>query len=406
MPENLLQKQTLYTRDFLLLCASQVLFAASFSMIIPELPAYLESLGGADYKGLIIALFTLTAGISRPFSGKLTDTVGRIPVMVIGTLVCVVCSLLYPVLTTVAGFLLLRLFHGFSTGFKPTASTAFVADIVPWQRRGEAMGIMGVSMNTGASMAPPLGSWLANVYGINTMFFLSSGFALISILILFGLKETLEEKVTFRMGLLKIKPHEIIDATAIAPAVVTVMIYFCYGVILTIVPDQSAFLGLENKGLFLASFTACSILSRLISGRISDRVGRVPVLMVSIFLIGGALLFLGSAQSAWVLLAGSGLLGFSVGTAAPTVFAWTIDRADDLHRGRALATVYIALEIGIGGGAIVSAWLYDNQPDNFFFTFLITSIFTLLAIPYLYFWKRRQLVNYPEGRQEDSKNAS
>ncbi|MCB0677887.1 MAG: MFS transporter, partial [Saprospiraceae bacterium] len=121
----------LYTRQFLILCLSHALFGASFTMIIPELPAYLSSLGGEDYKGLIISLFTLTAGLSRPFSGKLTDTIGRVPVMVIGTLVCVVCSLLYPFLSSVAGFLLLRLFHGFSTGFKPTASTAYVADIVP-----------------------------------------------------------------------------------------------------------------------------------------------------------------------------------------------------------------------------------------------------------------------------------
>ena len=77
-------------------------------MIIPELPAYLTSLGGEDYKGLIISLFTITAGLSRPFSGKLADTIGRMPVMVIGTLVCVVCSLFYPILSSVGGFLLLR----------------------------------------------------------------------------------------------------------------------------------------------------------------------------------------------------------------------------------------------------------------------------------------------------------
>ncbi len=53
-------------------------------MIIPELPSYLTKLGGGEYKGLIISLFTLTAMISRPFSGKLTDKIGRIPVMVLG----------------------------------------------------------------------------------------------------------------------------------------------------------------------------------------------------------------------------------------------------------------------------------------------------------------------------------
>ena len=86
----------LYTSQFWLLCLSHVLFASSFTMIIPELPDYLTSMGGAEYKGLIISLFTLTAGISRPFSGKLTDTVGRMPVMVIGTLACVSSQLTVP----------------------------------------------------------------------------------------------------------------------------------------------------------------------------------------------------------------------------------------------------------------------------------------------------------------------
>lgn len=160
-------------------------------MIIPELPNFLSKLGGADYKGFIIAIFTLSAGLSRPFSGKLADTVGRIPLMVFGTLVCVLCSLLYPLLTTVAGFLFLRFLHGFSTGFKPTAATAFAADIVPIHRRGEAMGIMGVSMNLGASLFPPLGSFLVLQYSVDVMFYVSSFIALVSIGMLMGLKETL-----------------------------------------------------------------------------------------------------------------------------------------------------------------------------------------------------------------------
>src|SRR5277367_4456125 len=94
-----------YTSQFWLLCLSSLLFFASFNMLIPELPAYLTSLGGAQHKGLIISLFTLTAMISRPFSGKLADTIGRVPVMIIGTAVCFVCSLCYPILASVAGFL-------------------------------------------------------------------------------------------------------------------------------------------------------------------------------------------------------------------------------------------------------------------------------------------------------------
>ena len=113
-------------------------------MMIPELPEYLTSLGGADYKGYIIALFTLSAALSRPFSGKLADTIGRIPVMVFGASVCFILGFLYPAVGTVWAFLLLRFFHGFSTGFKPTGTSAYVADVVPENRRGEAMGLLGV----------------------------------------------------------------------------------------------------------------------------------------------------------------------------------------------------------------------------------------------------------------------
>src|SRR6185369_4005720 len=127
----MVKKQRIYSSQFWLLCVSALLFFASFNMIIPELPEFLTKLGGADYKGLIISLFTLTAMISRPFSGKLADTIGRVPVMIIGAAVCFVCSLFYPIIATLSGFFILRLVHGFSTGFSPTGSTAFLADIIP-----------------------------------------------------------------------------------------------------------------------------------------------------------------------------------------------------------------------------------------------------------------------------------
>ena len=73
-----------YTIGFWLMCLSSFLFFLSFNLLLPELPDHLTRLGGGEYKGYIIALFTLTVAISRPFSGKLADTVGRIPVMVFG----------------------------------------------------------------------------------------------------------------------------------------------------------------------------------------------------------------------------------------------------------------------------------------------------------------------------------
>ncbi len=153
-------------------------------MIIPELPEYLTLLGGAEYKGLIISLFTITAMLSRPFSGKLADKIGRVPVMIFGAAVCLVCSLFYPIVTTLAGFFLLRLVHGFSTGFTPTGTTAYLSDIIPAQRRGEAMGLLGTASAVGMAAGPALGGSLANQLGLDFMFYCSSFLALVSIALL------------------------------------------------------------------------------------------------------------------------------------------------------------------------------------------------------------------------------
>lgn len=378
----------LYTPSFLLLCLSNALFSGSFNMIVPELPNFLSSLGGADYKGLIISVFTLSAGLSRPFSGKLADTVGRVPLMIFGTLVCVTCSLLYPLLTTVAGFILLRFLHGFSTGFKPTAATAFAADIVPIHRRGEAMGIMGVSMNLGASLFPPLGSFLVLQYSIEVMFYASSFLALISIGILMGLKETLPNTQKFRPALLKLAPGEIIEPQALPIAFVTAFIYITFGILLTISPDQADYLGLHNKGLVYTSFTVFTILSRATAGRISDRYGRVVVIKTSIVFLVISLIFMGHATSVTLLLLAAGALGFSSGIAAPAVFAWVIDVSPEGRRGRYMATVFIALEVGIGFGALFSAWIYDNNPAFFARAYYATAALTLIPGIYLhFFWK-------------------
>lgn len=355
-------------------------------MIIPELPDHLRAMGGEDYIGLIIGLFTVTAGLSRPFSGKLTDTIGRMPVQIIGTGVCVIASALYPFVSGVFLFLLLRFFHGFSTGFKPTATAAYLADIVPIDRRGEAMGILGVSMNAGASIAPPIGSYLAQAYSINVMFYVSSIVALVSVLILLRMKETLVAKQPFHPRLLIIRKHEIYDKSALLPAFIALFIYMSFGALITIGPDQCVFFGMSNKGLFFTSYTACSVLSRLVAGRVSDAYGRVKVLRVSLIFLALSLAFFMMVDSWWMFLLGAGLLGFSIGTASPPIFAWTIDRCQDEHRGKALATIYIALEISIGFGAVFSAWIYDNNPDNFGLTFLIMAAMTLFAVIFL--WKK------------------
>lgn len=377
---------SIYTTQFWLLCLSNFLFSASFQMMIPELPDYLESMGGKEYIGYIIALFTLTAGFARPFSGKLTDTIGRVPIMAFGSIVCFVCSGIYPLVHTVFGFLLLRFFHGFSTGTKPTATAAYVADIIPENRRGEAQGMLGIFTATGMSIGPTIGSYLATFTTINVMFYTSSAFALGSILILLNMTETLPkaQKQPFSLKLFKIGLIDVFEPRVLPAFVVMLLLCFSSGVILTLVADQTKLLGMTNKGLFFTISTIASLLIRILFSKTSDKYGRIPVLIISAVLMIVSMIMFAVVDSVTIFVLASILFGFSWGLNTPTLMAWTVDLSHENYRGRALATTYIALEAGIGIGALFAGYLYKGKVENMAIPYYLSAFLAFLALGYLW----------------------
>lgn len=382
----------IYNIQFGLVCLSSLLFSASFNMLIPELPEYLSGLGGAEYKGLIIALFTLTAGISRPFSGRLTDTMGRIPVMAVGSIVCFVCGLLYPVLTTVSGFLFLRLAHGFSTGFKPTATAAYVADIIPRERWGEALGIHGLCFSTGMAIGPAIGSTIKIYSSMNMLFYASSVFALLSIIILMNMKETLKYKQRFSLRILKISRKDIIAVEVLPAAVVTFLSYMAYGVILTLIPDWSQHLGIANKGMFFMVFTIASLLIRFGAGKASDKYGRLKLINIGLILLIVSLFISGFSTTSLGLLFGASVYGVATGIVSPALNAWTVDMSFPEHRGKAMATMYIALEAGIGLGALFAGWVYQDVITKIPGVMYLSCGTTFLALAYVWFKMKKATV--------------
>jgi MFS family permease len=106
--------------------------------------------------------------------------------------------------------------------------------------------------------------------------------------------------------------------------------------------------------------------------------------MIAAFLYVVSMILIAKADSFMSFLIASGLFGIGVGFNAPTAFAWTIDLSSDEHRGRGMATAFIALEIGIGIGAILSARIYNNMPENFPIAFIMAAFVALAALIYLF----------------------
>lgn len=393
------EQKNIFSLQFLLLCLSSFLFFASFNMIVPDLYDYLTSLGGGDKKGYVIALFTITAGLSRPFSGKLSDTIGRIPVMIMGAGVCFIVGFLYPLMGTIWAFLLLRFLHGFSTGFKPTGTSAYIADIVPAHRRGEAMGYSGLFGSIGMAAGPSFGPKITEAFGLTTMFHTSSVLALLSVIILIGMKETLINKQRFHPRLLKIKRSEIFEPRVFNPSLFFLLTSFSFGAALTLMPDLAINVGFSqgNKGIFFGVFVLSSLIIRVLAGKASDKYGRVIVLKYAAIAIVIADLMMAYTTTQPMLIASSIVFGIAVGMNTPTIYAWTIDLSLDKARGKGIATMYIALEIGIGLGAFISGYIYANDIQNLRFAFITCAGLALTGFLFLNFgldWSKRVFKRY------------
>ena len=373
-----------YSIQFWLLCLSTLLFFFSFSIIIPELPDYITSLGGEDYKGATIGLFTIAAGLSRPISGRLADTIGRLPVMIVGGSVCIIMSVLYPMFTFVFGFLVLRFFHGMSTGFMPTGTVAYLADIIPSDRRGAAMGIVGIMNNVGLMAGNALSSILTQRIGLVNVFWLSGIFALISVLIVLRMKETLPNPQKLRLEHFKLKKEDLWDSRAKEPAIVMLLTVTFFGTIITLIPDYSVGLGILNKGLFISVMTVSTVVTRLFTSKMSDIKGRVFScrLGTSFWILGGILLAFKQLELFYISAV---VCGMASGINSPAMFAWAVDVANGERAGRAMATLFIALEAGITIGAFVSARIYNNVFENFTTVFIFLVCVNSLALLYLFF---------------------
>lgn len=369
-------------------------FMTSFNLILPELNNYISILDGADKKGLIITLFTISAAISRPFSGKLADTIGRKKVIYLGIICSFFVMLIYPFSYSVLFFLILRFLHGFSAGFAPTGATALLTDLIPEKSRGHAMGIWGTFISLGIGVGQTLGSWIYLSFGFTLLFLIGALFSLIAFILVFWIKETLVNQQEFNFKLLKISWKDVFEPNVLPAAFVMLLSAMCSGMIFVLTPDLSTYLGISNKGFFFGIYVIATILIRLLTSSLSDRIGREKTLLIGCFILVISMLLVGTSNSIVSYIFAAIIFGIATGITSPTMFAWTADLSHDDRRGVGAGTMFIALEFGIMFGALLTLVSYDSTKSTIFITFSIGAIMATIACIYLIvIIARKQKVN-------------
>jgi MFS family permease len=368
---------------------------ASFGMLLPELPGYLDGMGAGHLIGWIVALFTLGAFASRFVSGRLADLAGRKPVMLFGTAVTTLAGFAYigvarleSVAMAVTGFLVVRLLHGMSTGFRPTGTSAFLTDIVPTERRGEALGYLGVAGNAGMALGPALGSWLAVEWGYDAMFLASSVLGLAAYIMTWQLPETLPNARKVQWGDLNVFGGGVIERAAWPASFFLLPVAMVFGTFLTVTPDLVEGLGFLYKGSFNTVVVVASVATRLVAGKASDKHGRVELMMVGALLLAVGMALFSIATTVPMLISAGVVYGLSVGINMPTIFAWTVDLAPEGKAATALGTMLMALEVGIGLGAFGSGTLYAGNPEVLLSLYGGCAGFGVAGFVFLWAWRR------------------
>jgi MFS family permease len=379
-----------YSKNFWIMSFAMFLFMTSFNLILPELNNFITDLGGEAQKGLIISLFTISAGISRPFSGKLSDTIGRKKVMIIGVLVCFLVSVLYPLSFSVWFFLLLRFFHGFSAGFMPTGATALITDILPEHQRGRGMGIWGTFISLGIGVGQYLGSYIFMKIGITNLFMISAGTAAISMILISYVKETLPSRQKFEPKHILVTWRDVFEPTVLPSAIVMFLSAACSGIIFVLTPDMSAYLGIQNKGWFFGIYVISTIIIRLMTGSLSDRIGRRKTLIIGMLFLIVSMLLIGYANNVTTYTISAVIFGIATGISSPTFFAWTADLSLPERRGVGAGTMFIALELGIMFGSLSTMLTYNNDLKSIPYGFLVGAATALIATIYLIWHLRKR----------------
>jgi len=143
-----------------------------FGIVLPLLPIYSKDFGANGFMiGAIMAAFSLTQFIFAPIWGRLSDRVGRRPVLLVSTAGAAVSYVLFAVASGFTGrtalFILLgaRLFAG-ACGANITVAQAYIADITPPADRTRRMGLIGMAFGLGFILGPALGSLSFDLFGI------------------------------------------------------------------------------------------------------------------------------------------------------------------------------------------------------------------------------------------------
>lgn len=369
------------------------LTGAGFSLVMPFLPLYVESLGVSGHgalnmwSGLVFSITFLFSAIASPFWGGLADRKGRKIMLLRSALGMSIVMLLMGVAQNIWQFLILRALLGLLGGFVPNAN-ALIATQVPRHKSGWALGTLSTGAVSGALLGPMAGGIMADHYGLRPVFLITAAVLFLCfILTLFFIREQFtpvnkKEMLRAKHVLGSLKNPRLVLSLFITTLIIQVATG-SIAPILTLYVRELA--GNVSNIAFISGMIAsvpgvAALLSAPRLGKLGDRIGPEKILIAALLVSVLLLIPMAFVQSPWQLGVLRFLLGAADGALLPAVQTLLIYNASNQIAGRIFSYNQSFRDIGNVTGPLVGAAI--SAIYGFRSVFIVTALVVLFNACY------------------------
>lgn len=325
------------------------------------LPLHILAQGGTDAQvGWIMGLANVAAMITPPLWGTGLDRWGRRRFLFIGAGLLGLSSLGFTLAPKALGlFPALRFLHGAASSAWWTAVSALIADLAPPERRGQILGLVGVSGMLSLAIAPAAGEWIARGFGFRALFVLAVALAGTTALLTRRIAEPARGDHPAPVG----NPVRAILALPrrVFPAfLVNGLFGFAQGSLFVFLPAYAHHARIPRIGPFYLAYSGVAVGVRLFGGWVIDQVSKRRVIVPSLGAMALGLVILPGAEAAGTLALVGLISGCGHGFLYPASSTMVIERAGPGQAGVALGAYTSLGRVGGTLSAFGFAWLLSH----------------------------------------------
>lgn len=358
------------SRSFMLICTVGIFSFISYNMVrMPALSLFAESLGSSPERiGLIVSVSTLTGVLLKLPSGALSDIYGRRLLLKIGVVAFGLPPFLYPFITDLDALTALRFLHGLATAIFAPSALATVAELYR-ERRGAALGTYTACTQSGSLLGPFLGGYLIHAAGFSTAFITSGIFGCIGMLLFYSLHldvavpQRKDQGMTVVLsemwkGFAAVAKNRKVLITSVTDAAKMI----ANGALMAFLPLYGVSAGLNpgEVGLLFTVQAGTSFFSKPIMGRVSDRVGRQPLIILGLCICAGTFVCIPFVSLFPILLMLSAGFGFGEAVVSSSSSALVADSSEFKRLGSGMGMQGTIMDIGHASGPLLAGLLIAN----------------------------------------------